>query len=1474
MKIKTLLTAVFLALSCITAAAFPTYTVNPAAGTLNSSYYFANINMVFSSNVTKASDAKAYLIHLESGEELTSTDIVDMSRLQARTFGIKFDDSKILKNGAWMLRVPEGTFLSNGEGNPKIELNYTLSDPNIIEEEFAPITLISANPEAGSTIMAFGRDYINQVSFKTSNNSSVNYIGWKIYDVTDPDDPKYVTEGNENRFDLNRTGKKNFDQWANKDPFITIGGEGHKLMKGHKFEMQLMFCGIGYDEATNQYPTPEQREKSKLLETSVIYLGGMEPTKYSPYVVESVSPDPENYRINSYDFPFTVFYSGPVKPKSFIYAKEQNVTPTAGTWEPVGTADVDGYAKAWQFKFYDGILEEIVGTANVTITAEDKNGLPVKGSGDYDFDNFNYSIYWLCNLGATALTCVNPSAGSAVTELSEITISNSDNKAMEYMSGTATIVRNKELVRTLSAPEAVSTSQMKWTFEPITTPGTYTLMIPDNYFSVGSDQSSTYNNETSFSFMIESPDETLFDVIPSTVDPADGSTVEKIDIIKVGIPSGYDIIRNSKGDIVTKANVYKVLANGNEGVVETGIVAVESEEKDPEYEFYPLYAVFNLKNAVTTPGSYRVVIEKGLLGDDDYSAGIMDGKGGGHATPELRYTYTIADGGSGEEPGPSGDKYKVDFDTPIDTSDPEFIVAEGWGHIADLPENTKYTYNATGGFYGSGCLTVPEQDGIYDWSTMETIDYNDMLVTPLVKGEVSIKVRAILGYYKDTKLRVYELDSEGNVVKLVKEFDRKTDNLGYTDSDSEADQWKKVILVPANESTEFKKYGLRFSKMDIDDFEADEVLLGELPPIGETAYDAAPASVDPADGSSVKAIEKVTLGIPEGFNIIKNSEGNPVAKANLYALNENESETLVEGELTPVESEEKNEDTGKPLYAIFNLKNAVSAEGTYSIVIEKGLLGDDDHAAAVAEGNGAGHATPELRYTFTVKSNGEDPGVEIVEGYVVDFNTPIDTSNPEFAVAEGWGHITDNLPASYQYSYSSTGGVQNSGYLSVPEQDGFTDWSTWESIDYDDMLVTPLVKGEVSIKVRAILGYYKDTKLRVYELDSEGNVVKLVKEFDRKTDNLGYTDSDSEADQWKKVILVPANESTEFKKYGLRFSKMDIDDFEAEFMMIKTNVETVNVSGTVYLGEQPAAGAEVKFVSADEDMVTYTATAAADGTYSVDIAEKDRAYNVYAKLSEKEDMVLGYTLEESENILNLHLLDVVEIDNTVGDHNPSEAAIVKLNLTLNEGFNNIVLPVNMDSNETKAAFGDNVYVYSKSFLDETGTELTLHFKHTNEIVAGNHYIVKLDGAPESVMLRGKKVIGEVSEVEITDIMSNEAPEVATLHGTYSHLGMESGMHLLNNYKDTNERAYAPNYMNTESTVAPYASFVKLLDNEKGGKVQSVSFSVGDYPLPTGVENIPTVDVNENDVVYTLTGIRVKNPSKGLYIVNGRKAFVK
>jgi len=626
-------------LSVCGVASAANYTVTPKDGKeFDSRQSFANFNVSVTSEyntITVKDDAKAVLMNEETGDEVNSTNFFYNSG-----FGmiiINFDEQQIKENGTWSFSVPAGQFSVDGQENTAIKTTYTLNDASLgATTTYEPITLVSVTPADGSELAIFGGEDLPQIKFETSNDASVNYIEWFLYDITNS--PKeYLRQGNDNRYDLNRYGDTD-DHWAD-GLFSSIGGT-EKLLKGHKYSLEVRFCGIGYDIATNQYPSPDQLEKSTMLTTTITYTGKVEPQEYSKSEYVSVSPDPEEYEIDNPDLAmFTITYSGPAKPTEFTYSLGFGDSANAGTWAVADgyEADANGCATAWTFTFDKEVVAQATSSIITAVVSQDKDGLYVKGSAGIVFNDIYYMMDWNCNCGATPLTSVSPAENAEVEELSSITVSNTEDLPMgfSYVADGKPEIRTLDggIVRTLDEPTfSEDLTKATWTFNPITDNGTYVFIIPAKYFVVGEEFSSTSNNLTSFTYYVvggEEPGNVSYTLTPKSVTPADGSTVAEIGTVTVEFAeAAYTRADGSS----PKAKLYKV-TDKEEMLIEEK----ESEDNPASDYFNPTIYDFNFTKK-TDAGNYKVVIAQGTFGTGDW-----DETGGqaGKANPEIVLNYTI-----------------------------------------------------------------------------------------------------------------------------------------------------------------------------------------------------------------------------------------------------------------------------------------------------------------------------------------------------------------------------------------------------------------------------------------------------------------------------------------------------------------------------------------------------------------------------------------------------------------------------------------------------------------------------------------------------------------------------------------------------------------------------------------------------------------------------------------------------------------
>ncbi|MDD6281624.1 MAG: choice-of-anchor D domain-containing protein [Bacteroidales bacterium] len=309
-------------------------------------------------------------------------------------------------------------------------------------------------------------------------------------------------------------------------------------------------------------------------------------------------------------------------------------------------------------------------------------------------------------------------------------------------------------------------------------------------------------------------------------------------------------------------------------------------------------------------------------------------------------------------------------------------------------------------------------------------------------------------------------------------------------------------------------------------------------------------------------------------------------------------------------------------------------------------------------------------------------------------------------------------------------------------------------------------------------------------------------------------------------------------------------------MYLTLKVEPATLSGKVTDGGAAAAGAVVTLVSTDGDNVRYTATTDAEGNYSMNVIQNQRNYDVtVVDANGKEDFAEDCKFDGTSN-LDLSLADVVVVDNSKGAaHTDVEGAVVKFNFNLPAGKSAIVLPVDLTADEAKALFGADVEINEFEQTTFAGQDLYLIFKAVNAIQAGKPYMISLSSDVASTLrLRAKDVKSELP------VVSDERAEV---NGTYVAKEKEAGLFTLEDGTFVTDNPNA----RMASQIAPYSAFVKILDPY----FTNIKYSVG---IPSGVEVIEADDIDADAEIYNLQGIRVKNPTPGIYIVNGEKVYLK
>lgn len=173
---------------------------------------------------------------------------------------------------------------------------------------------------------------------------------------------------------------------------------------------------------------------------------------------------------------------------------------------------------------------------------------------------------------------------------------------------------------------------------------------------------------------------------------------------------------------------------------------------------------------------------------------------------------------------------------------------------------------------------------------------------------------------------------------------------------------------------------------------------------------------------------------------------------------------------------------------------------------------------------------------------------EIVENYFYDFTKPIDTSDPAFAVASGWGHVVDSYVYSgttYYQSYSlnaysgKTKGALNIGNEEVG--------GTWSKKKVNDIIVSPKVSGAVSLWLKSS-AYSGGGSARFYAMKklADGSYEQGAEYTNQAVYRL--------SSGWEEVVFDAIAEDAEYPYIGIHASTAYLSDFSAE----KADIEKVH----------------------------------------------------------------------------------------------------------------------------------------------------------------------------------------------------------------------------------------------------------------------------------------------------------------------------
>ena len=236
----------------------------------------------------------------------------------------------------------------------------------------------------------------------------------------------------------------------------------------------------------------------------------------------------------------------------------------------------------------------------------------------------------------------------------------------------------------------------------------------------------------------------------------------------------------------------------------------------------------------------------------------------------------------------------------------------------------------------------------------------------------------------------------------------------------------------------------------------------------------------------------------------------------------------------------------------------------------------------------------------------------------------------------------------------------------------------------------------------------------------------------------------------------------------------------------------------------------------------------------------------------------GYTMQSFSHVEDPYTELKETVDNSTWLSGNTEPANVRLIRTLQKGgWNTFCSPFSISSTDL-TAMGITAKTLASSAFDTGTGQLTLNFANAESIVAGKPYLVKVNAAVQNPTFEGVTTVSSTTTTETTcaDFVPVMNPTSLT-GGDKSVLIVSGGNKLA--------------YPSGNGNINGFRAYLKL----KGDAVaQASAFTMNLDDDATGIEIIENGQWTMDNEVYDLQGRRVSQPTKGLYIVNGKKVVIK
>lgn len=234
------------------------------------------------------------------------------------------------------------------------------------------------------------------------------------------------------------------------------------------------------------------------------------------------------------------------------------------------------------------------------------------------------------------------------------------------------------------------------------------------------------------------------------------------------------------------------------------------------------------------------------------------------------------------------------------------------------------------------------------------------------------------------------------------------------------------------------------------------------------------------------------------------------------------------------------------------------------------------------------------------------------------------------------------------------------------------------------------------------------------------------------------------------------------------------------------------------------------------------------------------------------------------NVVNFLVLDETSTVAPVA----AKGVNVKVKRTINANeWSTICLPFAMSEEQVKAAFGNDVELKNfSSWSSETNTDdeivsINVGFTSVNAIEANHPYVIKVSTAISEFTVDGVDIDPDDAEVVV-----GKGKTKGTFYGNYVAGTAVPEEHLF----ISGNKFY---YSTGSTTIKAFRGYFELRDVLESYYDEAPSRVVFDFGDVTGIQKISAQGQNDG-IYYDLSGRRVEKPSKGVFIVNGKKVIIK